>query len=214
MLPSWVSHCHIDGHTIFLDVAANRYTALAPEVAKALIAGDWAKVPPGILRQADRFGWIRSNSRAARSTCGPIVVPGREFSAEVALGATSFKNVRSAILALLGMRLALRVSSLDALLRRVQLDNSKTDSSSSPGRLKDLVGAFEAAERFVVGNDQCLLRSLALQRFLARNGHPSTFVFGIKMHPFAAHCWIQQEDVLLNDTLETVGAFRPIRAVA
>jgi hypothetical protein len=35
-------------------------------------------------------------------------------------------------------------------------------------------------------------------------------VIGVKLNPFAAHCWLQVGDVVLNDLPERVAAFTPI----
>src|SRR3546814_2824721 len=61
--------------------------------------------------------------------------------------------------------------------------------------------------------DRCLQRSIALQHLLARNGFESSLVFGVRLNPFHAHCWLQNGDLILNDTLEVVGPFKALRAV-
>jgi hypothetical protein len=59
----------------------------------------------------------------------------------------------------------------------------------------------------------CLADSLALSRFLSRRNVASAMVFGVKLDPFAAHCWLQQDDVILNDAADAVATFTPIMAV-
>src|SRR5262249_33308461 len=48
--------------------------------------------------------------------------------------------------------------------------------------------------------DACLFDALALGNYLARYGIFATWVFGVQTGPFAAHCWLQHEGVVLNDT--------------
>ena len=72
---------------------------------------------------------------------------------------------------------------------------------------------FLAARRLLPVRHSCLLDSIALVRWLAARGLPATLVFGVKLHPFAAHCWVQSGTLLLNDRLETVHRFAPVRVL-
>lgn len=72
---------------------------------------------------------------------------------------------------------------------------------------------FLAARRLVPIRHNCLLDSIALVRWLVTKGCPVTLVFGAKLHPFAAHCWVQSGTLLLNDRLETVHRFEPVRVI-
>ena len=60
---------------------------------------------------------------------------------------------------------------------------------------------------------QCLLRSFMLLRALRRDGLDATWVFGVRTWPFHAHCWLQADDVVLDDWAERVAAYAPILAV-
>jgi hypothetical protein len=59
----------------------------------------------------------------------------------------------------------------------------------------------------------CLFDSLALMYFFAFYNIYPTLVFGVRAEPFGAHCWVQADDVALNDTIEHVGQFTPIMSV-
>ncbi|MFT3722209.1 MAG: lasso peptide biosynthesis B2 protein [Hyphomonadaceae bacterium] len=59
----------------------------------------------------------------------------------------------------------------------------------------------------------CLFDSLALLEFLARRGAHPDWIFGVQVQPFAAHCWLQIDGKLLNETLERAGQFTPIMSV-
>src|SRR3546814_5791235 len=61
--------------------------------------------------------------------------------------------------------------------------------------------------------DQCLARSIAFRRLAFRLGFAPTLVLGVKLDPFAAHCWVQSEDCVANDSLERVRCFPPIFAL-
>lgn len=60
---------------------------------------------------------------------------------------------------------------------------------------------------------KCLVRSFLVLRFLQRSGHTAQWVFGVRTWPFAAHCWLQSGDLVLDDLPERLAAYRPICAV-
>lgn len=64
-----------------------------------------------------------------------------------------------------------------------------------------LARAFLAARRCVPVDMRCLPDSIAMVRFLARRGIATQLVFGVVPEPFAAHCWVQCGDLVLNDTV-------------
>lgn len=59
----------------------------------------------------------------------------------------------------------------------------------------------------------CLYDGLALIEFLAHRQLFPDWVFGVQAQPFGAHCWVQQGDVLLNESTEYAGQFTPIMSV-
>jgi len=38
-------------------------------------------------------------------------------------------------------------------------------------------------------------------------------VFGVKLNPFSAHCWVQAGDIVLNDAIDHVTIHTPILVV-
>ena len=59
----------------------------------------------------------------------------------------------------------------------------------------------------------CLLDSLTLVHFLAASGVYPQWVFGVRTAPFDAHCWVQRDEVLFNDTPDRVRQYSPILLV-
>lgn len=60
---------------------------------------------------------------------------------------------------------------------------------------------------------KCLVRSFLLLKSLRRQGLDATWVFGVRTWPFHAHCWLQVEDVVLDDHHERIGAYTPLMAL-
>jgi len=80
-------------------------------------------------------------------------------------------------------------------------------------RARVLVSTFGQLRPFWNRKYLCLFDSLALLNFLAKYDLFPTWVFGVQSEPFAAHCWVQQNEVLLNDTVDRVSLYTPILAI-
>jgi hypothetical protein len=80
-------------------------------------------------------------------------------------------------------------------------------------RVSPLVAIFNSWRAFYPRDYLCLFDSLALLEFLLHYGVQADWIFGVASDPFAAHCWLQRGNVLLNDSLDRVTGFYPILAV-
>jgi hypothetical protein len=49
--------------------------------------------------------------------------------------------------------------------------------------------------------------------FLRSHEAGADLVFAAKLDPFAAHCWLQSGEVLLNDRLDRIESFTPVCVV-
>lgn len=74
----------------------------------------------------------------------------------------------------------------------------------------DLARAFALRRATVPIRRGCVPDSLALMRILWRKGLDADLYFGVRLDPFAAHCWVQAEDYLLSDPLANVLSFTPV----
>jgi len=80
-------------------------------------------------------------------------------------------------------------------------------------RLASVSAVFRRARLYVPIDTSCLLDSVAMVKFLARQGLYAHVVFGIASDPFSAHCWVQAEGLVLNDTIGNVKLHTPILVV-
>lgn len=79
-------------------------------------------------------------------------------------------------------------------------------------RLSELVGAARKARPWVPWEGECLQRSFSLRAWLATQGVATDWVFGVRTWPFAAHCWLQIDDLVVGDRLHRVSRYVPIMA--
>lgn len=126
-------------------------------------------------------------------------------------GGTSPLELLRAALALCWARGILGTQSIQAVLDSV----SKVRSAATPAEAGLIAQAtrFLAARRYLPSKPNCLVDSLALMRFLGPLAAGTTLIFGVKLEPFSAHCWVQLERLLLNDRSDYVERFAPVRTV-
>jgi hypothetical protein len=211
MLPQWVSSCRIDDHVVFLDSRRNRYLALDHAAAAPLLAGDLAGLSAQIREKIRKFGWLAT---APQVTAPPPLLKAPQRELPVARAAYQPLSMTARVAgSLVKTRIDLALRSFQANLDQVAARNRAAEHQTGLSDMTGTIAAFSRGERMLAAQT-CLLRSLALHRLLARDGHASTLVFGVKLHPFEAHCWLQRGDAVLNDTIEQVGLFVPIRSIA
>lgn len=126
--------------------------------------------------------------------------------------AETFRFFRAAALAR-KVRTRLRLEPLLETARRWST-LPEDERSPTPSELAALVSRFKALEPLAYSvQDACLFRSLVLLRYLTFSGIAPDWVFGVRLRPFGAHCWVEKDGVVLNDALETVQAYCPIMCV-
>ena len=103
---------------------------------------------------------------------------------------------------------------LQTVVQRLQMAPKKGDASA-----KSIANAIKFSKSYCSvrplifrAQTKCLLDSLTMSIFLSSRGVRSSVVFGVRTQPFAAHCWVQLEDTVLNDELDHVLTYQPILA--
>jgi hypothetical protein len=76
-----------------------------------------------------------------------------------------------------------------------------------------LVAVFRKLRRLFPANYLCLYDSLVLVEFLARYDIFPAWVFGVRLEPWAAHCWVQQGTVVFNEGIEEADDYVPIMVI-
>ncbi len=110
--------------------------------------------------------------------------------------------------ALTDLFMAYRGRAVSDILGAVQ--RTRTAPPTLDEGLLACVGDFHRWAPFAPTSAKCLLRSFMLLRLLHRRGHDALWVFGVRTWPFHAHCWLQCEDLVLDDEPDRIRAFTPI----
>jgi len=95
-----------------------------------------------------------------------------------------------------------------ARTRRLRL--RKNCDRRSPDEAGVIARGYDKARVFVPAKRLCVPDSLALAQALWCRGIAADVFFGVRLNPFAAHAWVQQDNLLLSDPLNIVADYRPV----
>lgn len=206
-LPDHISFGLFGERAVLLDAVADRYYLLAGPDADFL-AGVANPAP------ADRLAARGLLARGAGQAIVPVEAAERTASALEARGRVARMSACEVGGHRLEASLSLRFRGLSPTIERWRrLRARRSDSagrSSQAGSVGELARGYAKARLYVPARRRCVPDSLALMRCLWRRGHDAELFFGVRLAPFAAHCWVQKGDLLLSDPLDIVREFTPV----
>ena len=114
--------------------------------------------------------------------------------------------------AVFGWRLAAAAITTARQVRRAPITwlRPRHMTASEPEAVAALAQQFMRASAWVPNSGRCLRNSMLLINLLEGAGLPATWVFGVRTYPFDAHCWVEHEGIVLNDTIDHVRWYTPI----
>jgi hypothetical protein len=80
-------------------------------------------------------------------------------------------------------------------------------------RARALTDIFRRLRSFFPRNYLCLYDSLALIEFLAHYQVFPSWVFGVKLEPWCAHCWVQAGSFVFNEDVEVAATHTAVMAI-
>jgi transglutaminase superfamily protein len=204
-----ISFAILDGRAVFMDEDADSYFLLDGATEEHLCELLRTDVPlasdPRLLEALGITGGTCEVVRTKRAAPSASLVDEDCPSSPVRIF-----DVLKITKLLVQTRLRLRRLPIGKLLWHV----TKGRPGTAPGNGVN-AGArrFATARRFVPVKRNCLVDSLALLQWLDLEPQQPELVFGVKLDPFAAHCWVQRDDLVLNDSIESLLAFTPVRVI-
>jgi hypothetical protein len=227
--------CNTDDHVVILDLKADRYLALSRQQSDALgsIVVGWPRRDDSNSTAHDTDAIATRLLRAGLLTTQPAlgkdarpasyIVPAAPL-VETALLHTLLddaprppkitpKDVLRLASAYIGALIRMRRCSLERIIsnvkgRRIAVS---VDTESDIQLARQLVTKFRLMRAFFYdARNKCLLDSYVLIEFLAKYRVYPVWIFAVKTRPFIAHCWLQQDDLVFNDSVEHVGNYIPI----
>lgn len=205
-----VSFALVGDQAIMLDIETDRYSKLSKPLSRALIACLSDANPPvnmGAIRRLLELGLISASSLPAPPAPSVPCLAGASIVPDD--GCCARLGIRTVAYALAASRSELRLLGLSATLARART-RAVACKTTNPDRATEIARAFRAKRGWLPFSRACLPDSLALHAVTCRHGVKTSLVIGVRDHPFAAHCWIQADELVLTDELESIQALTPI----
>lgn len=204
----------IDTDLVFLDIDADAYFCLPLPQGLARLDGERLETPDPFLgdelvaaglAQADPM----SETPMRRPPPAP---PSRTARRLLELGEGGDVRLRGAHLKALAAAVRAALSSRKRTFRQLIAAHTHGGAHGAVDmdRLLSDIAVWRRLAPWLPLDGVCLFRSGMLAAFLRALGHRPTWVFGVRTWPFQAHCWLQVDDVALDDEAERLCAFAPI----
>lgn len=206
-MPSFLKpHVHparIEGDLVLLDVAGDAYLCLAGA------AGSVRRTPKGYAVTDPHVAGALFDAGLTSTTPAPRAAPPPALPVRTVihqagepLGA---RDVWAALGAAADVRSIRPGAGVQAYLETA-VEGSRTPVEVAAGAAR----RFWRISPWLPVEGECLLRSALLIAYLRRLGLRADWVFGVRLWPFMAHCWVQLDDLCLNDDVERLSAYTPI----
>lgn len=188
-----------------LDLARDAYLCL-PDGAPALEPVSRDAIRPGAVADSLRAGGLLGPEPPGVRLVPPPL-PTRTLIHQPLSGTLSSRSLAAALAVPGDIRRARRGEGLAPWLALAEARrplSRDTEAVAAAARQFWTVGAWLPVE------GECLVRSAMLVAFLRRMGLSADWVFGVRLWPFAAHCWVQLGEVCLNDDVERLWPYTPL----
>lgn len=210
-----LSWCECAGRAVFLDLERDRYFCLPDDADAAFrrwAGSGGADEDPSLSDRLERAGLlVRGGEHSGPPTPAAVEPPTRDLAVE-SRGELRTLDIARAVVAQWQAQSRVRRGRLADLIRIATRDRplplAEQDKAGAAARR--VAAAFESAALILRKADQCLPRALGARTLGRRLGVRAAVVFGVRLEPFAAHCWAQWNDAVIVGDLEEVRLFTPI----
>jgi len=223
-LPNDVYFCTKGDALIFLCLKKDRYLQVQGEPALLLSRISLeADAEPASPNDANTFAQLMAAGLlTTQSHLGKAILPSNVLLAEKQLSdmpegdiePLRFKHLWNFICACISAATALRFRSIEQIVEQMRRDKAPmTQQPLDVRRAHSLVMVFNTLRLLFPRGFLCRFDSLALIKFLGRYGIFPTWVFAVKLDPWGAHCWVQAEEILLNEEIDEAEEYIPVMAI-
>jgi Transglutaminase-like superfamily len=220
----------IEGGLVFLNLKSDNYTYLTPDDARRilpLISGanaviddygkdeDTAETGP-IIQELKRAGLVTAgqSGRPFEPIHYDAVVrelPRLVGSDRPHLG---LRHVFAFCRAVLLSKILLKLVSLDRVVEFVRKRKVKAERKTNIYSRGELTEVYRRLRPLLLTRkDQCLLDSLSLVMFLTSYGVRASLRFGVRLGPFRAHAWVQDQGTIFDEMAALVHEYTVILEV-
>jgi hypothetical protein len=200
----------VAGRPIFLDLRRDRYFALDRGAEQGFLEA--AQAGPTSRPFLDRL--LATGLFRAEDSPAPIlpasILPAQASLLDLPRGHAGIGGVLRAYASTARANRRLAREPLLAVLSSGPATEADAQATEAVARISQ---SFLAARSLVPIAPRCLPDSLALREWLHQAGVRPALIFGVRLDPFGAHCWLQSGATVLNDAVDRVGAFTPVLAL-
>lgn len=183
------------------------------------ISGEWSS---SVCEELANSGLLSAEDHGKQLRFTPAAWPNSELlsnDGERRAPRVTLRHVSNLIYSCLGAWLTLKALPLIATVRWMHgrshnVPNSLPLGGATIELTRTLIAVFRRCRPFLYSpRERCLFDSLALITFLQRYGIRPQWVFAVTTNPFGAHCWVEYEGYVLNDTPVHIKSYMPIMRV-
>lgn len=215
-----LSFCRIGERFVFLDIDSDRYFRLPDSMERTLadyLDGNRTSTPE-IRRLIERKILVDATGTATGSRKDIKPVTRSAMEAPHSTKEPRLSDLLEVLAIVLHTRVALKLLPIKVVLNGLVANQpTRPAQITLPAVLARQLSAASAVYRrarlYVPVDMCCLLDSIAMAKFLRRRKLRTHVVFGVALDPFSAHCWVQADDLVLNDSVGNVNSHTPIRVV-
>lgn len=208
-----LSFCDTGSQIIFLDLAQDRYFQLPRTLADAFRTfADPARYAEAAIEDLLVAGIVRPSAALRRPEPARVSRAASRFESHGDATALNIARALSSDMLISWQLRRGRLARLVAALRNQKFARPMPQTITDRGP-RAILSSYAAARLYRSPAGRCLSGSIAMVQHLSGIGCASTLVIGVRAEPFAAHSWVQADQVVLNDTSEEVSRFTPIFAV-
>jgi hypothetical protein len=213
----------IGNRSVVLDLDADRYIGLGPELTKValdLTNGKLSSLQPADnhvaaararLIQRDIF---REDEVARQcKTASPPASNLWPTDKNISLHASAWRDTFVLLSFLARTALSLRTTSFAKTINWVRAQKSRLNSMAPARPIRDCLDDFHSTRPWFPLDPICRLDAIALCLYLWNNNISTDLVFGVRLEPFAAHCWAQQGGIVLNEPIDRILQYTPIMVI-
>lgn len=218
--------CVVPDHIVVLDLGSGKYLALNAAQARSLqtLVRGWPQVlgngeETDVLHTLLERGLLTANPEQGKSASpvtndppvawiGEFRPPGRPriYPRHV------WRFAKAALTAAICLRVLSMRNIVLRVTRRKKARRGRAELSTN--ETLELLRVFDWLRPLAFHKkDTCLLYSLTMLEFLAYYGVFPDWIFGVRLRPFKAHCWLQMNEHAMTDIPFNIGALTPIMVV-
>jgi hypothetical protein len=208
--------CLVDGRAIFLDPHRGRYFAL-PSRRNCAFAAAVGGIAMGTV-PGSAFHALGTDPKNPGPNFSIAVLPPAHPHAAATADREIIHDrtqvpallVLQVTLAALAARLLVRICPLRWLLAGIASGRRRSRPTPDSDSIDRLAAAFRRSNLLIRKDGNCLPLTLAFVWLSRRRGHDPRLVIGVRVNPFAAHCWSQDGATVLNDSYDHIRTYQPI----